>query len=165
MSGCVFETPPNGPLGFWADPENRLTLAPYPLLCADAAVVDDRGVAVYNRMRCVLSSNGQLNHANLHAGVIKAWHRHTRQIDYWMCLSGTLQAQVYLPGERPRAWRVFMTVEQPTVLVIPPGLWHGLRAVTPVTMLYYTSTAYDPADEARAPYDAFDLPPWEQGPR
>lgn len=94
-------------------------------------------------------------------GVIKAWHIHERQVDWWYCPTGTLQVALWDRREGSETYGKVLEVflgEQDggRVLRIPPGVAHGCKAVgTREAMLFYiTSNEYDASDEGRFPYDA-----------
>lgn len=114
---------------------------------------------------------GQWSHSLMFDGVIKAWHFHKIQTDWWYVVSGVLR--VGLCDLREEAGTYKQTMDflmgdlQPTrVLKIPPGIAHGCKTVQgPVHLFYLTSHVYNPDDEIRIPYDDpridFD---WLRGP-
>ena len=38
---------------------------------------------------------GQLSHSYMVAGVVKAWHLHKTQVDWWFCVTGKIKMAVY----------------------------------------------------------------------
>ncbi len=60
---------------------------------------DDRGWSLMNLLAGAMDQKGQINYSVQYPGAIKAWHRHDRQSDFWICLTGQLK-QPY-PGFRP----------------------------------------------------------------
>jgi dTDP-4-dehydrorhamnose 3,5-epimerase len=38
---------------------------------------------------------GQLSHTLMVQGVVKAWHVHTTQIDWWFCTTGKIKTVLY----------------------------------------------------------------------
>jgi dTDP-4-dehydrorhamnose 3,5-epimerase len=96
----------------------------------------------------------------LYAGVVKAWHLHKLQVDWWFVPVGLLK--VALHDTRPDSPTYRETVEiwlgdnQPArALRIPPGVAHGCKCVSgPAHLFYITSKVYNPSDEIRVPYDA-----------
>lgn len=119
---------------------------------------DDRGWSIMNQLQGAMTPEGQVNYSVQYPGVIKAWHRHAKQTDFWICLSGMLKAAAW-DQDTQRLWVCVLGEKRPGVLVIPPPLWHGAATVgpTPAGLLYYVTHAYNPAqpDEERAPWDAF----------
>ena len=115
---------------------------------------DDRGWSLMNLLTGVMAPEGQINYSNQYPGVVKAWHRHERQTDFWLCVNGHLKAGVYRE-EDDSAWSIVMGEMAPGILIIPPGLWHGAATVGPDSagLLYYVTQAYDiqtPDEERRA---------------
>ena len=102
---------------------------------------------------------GQWSHSLMHFGVIKAWHIHQKQIDWWYVGSGVLK--VVLHDTRAgstthrRTQEIFMGDDHPPrVLRIPPGVAHGCKVLSSKADLFYiTSRIYDPADEGRIPHN------------
>lgn len=129
-----------------------------PVFVPASIYADDRGWSVMNQLQGVMTPEGQLNYSVTYPGVIKAWHRHSRQTDFWIGLAGMLKAGVWCP-DTGRLWVCILGEKRPGILIIPPPLWHGVATVGPTTagLLYYVTHAYDPRkpDEERAPFDAF----------
>ena len=102
---------------------------------------------------------GQWSHSLMFDGVVKAWHLHHVQTDWWYVVSGSLR--VGLCDRRPDSSTFGQTMDflmgdhQPAkVLKIPPGIAHGCKVVQgPVNLLYVTSHEYDTADELRIAHD------------
>lgn len=134
-----------------------------PLFCPASIFADDRGWSVMNQFQGVLSARGQINFSVQYPGVIKAWHRHARQTDFWMCLTGHIKVGVYC-GETERAWSLVIGEKRPGVVVIPPPLWHGAATIgaTEAGLLYFVTHAYDPSapDEERMAHDQVAGFPW-----
>ena len=114
---------------------------------------------------------GQWSHSLMFDGVIKAWHFHRVQTDWWYVVSGVLRIGLYDMRSSSPTYRMTMDflggdLQAPTVVKIPPGVAHGCKTVQgPVHLLYMTSHIYNPDDEIRIPYDDpqinFD---WLKGP-
>jgi dTDP-4-dehydrorhamnose 3,5-epimerase-like enzyme len=58
-----------------------------------------------NQMQGVMSDQGQINFSMQYPGVIKAWHRHALQTDFWMALVGHLKVGVY-DQDSHTAWSI-----------------------------------------------------------
>lgn len=101
----------------------------------------------------------QWSHSLMYTGVIKAWHIHSKQVDWWYVASGLLK--VALHDSRPGSPTHRKTVEflmgdqqPPRVVRIPPGVAHGCRCLQgPSNLFYVTSGIYDVADEGRIAHD------------
>lgn len=114
---------------------------------------------------------GQWSHSLMFDGVIKAWHLHRIQTDWWYVSSGVLRVGLYDMRPDSRTYKLTMDflmgdLQIPRVVKIPPGVAHGCMTVQgPVNLLYMTSHVYNPADEFRISHDdpeiAFD---WLKGP-
>ncbi len=128
-----------------------------PRFVAASVHVDDRGWSIMNQLCDVLDPAGQINYAVMHPGVIKAWHRHAHQTDFWLCVAGHLKVGVHRE-EDGRAWQMVVGQMRPGVVVIPPPLWHGAATVGPQSagLVYYVTRQYDARqpDEQRRPADA-----------
>ena len=102
---------------------------------------------------------GQLSHSYMVAGVVKAWHLHTTQIDWWFCVTGKIKAALYdkrdgspTKGETNE----FMLGDTPDniVLNIPAGVAHGMKVLEgPCHFVYATSSIYNPQEEGRISYE------------
>ena len=102
---------------------------------------------------------GQWSVSMMVSGVIKAWHIHREQTDWWYVASGTLK--VALHDTRPESPTFRETNEflmgddqEPAILKIPPGVAHGCKCLNDRSTLFYiTSKTYNPDDEGRIPHD------------
>jgi dTDP-4-dehydrorhamnose 3,5-epimerase len=102
---------------------------------------------------------GQWSHSLMFDGVIKAWHFHNIQTDFFYVCSGV--ARVGLCDLRPKSGTYKQTMDffmgdyQPSRIVkIPPGVAHGVKAIQgPVHLFYITSHTYNPDDEIRIAYN------------
>ncbi|MBA4384893.1 MAG: hypothetical protein C0410_09160 [Anaerolinea sp.] len=114
---------------------------------------------------------GQWSHSLMFDGVIKAWHFHHIQTDWWYVCSGVLR--VGLCDMRPSSQTYKTTMDflmgdlQPARIVkIPPGVAHGCKTVQgPVHLFYVTSHVYNPEDEIRLPFNDPEINfDWLKGP-
>lgn len=120
---------------------------------------------------------GQWSHSMMVSSTIKAWHIHQKQTDYFYCPVGIIKVALcdlrqfetllgWIFNEGVVSWgtrETYPTVQEyilgdnqfPQVLVIPPGVAHGLKVLQgPAHLFYVTSKVYNPQDEGRIPYDA-----------
>jgi len=114
---------------------------------------------------------GQWSHSLMYPGVIKAWHIHNKQTDWWYVCTGVLKIVLY--DKRPKSATYRQSLEmmlgdgyEPSILKIPPGVAHGCKCLSgPTNLLYITSHAYDPEDEGRIPHDDPEIGyDWLKGP-
>jgi dTDP-4-dehydrorhamnose 3,5-epimerase len=114
---------------------------------------------------------GQLSTSLMYQGIVKAWHIHQKQIDWWYVGSGVLKVGLYDTRKDSPTYKQTMEIlmgdNQPArVLRIPPGVAHGCKCISgPAALFYLTSTVYDPADEGRIPYNDPEIKfDWLKGP-
>jgi len=102
---------------------------------------------------------GQLSHSVMYPGIIKAWHIHKTQIDWWFVARGTMRVALYDMREGSPTANVlneFFLGEngEPSMLKIPAGVAHGCKAVSGQAELFYvTSGIYNPDEEGRIAHD------------
>lgn len=135
-----------------------------PIFSPTSVFTDDRGWSLMNQFQHVMETTGQVNYSVMYPQVVKAWHRHAKQTDFWLVLHGHLKVGVY-DEDANRAWVAVIGEKRPGVMVIPPPLWHGAATVgtEPAGLLYYVTHQYDPAapDEDRRDFDSVPGFPWE----
>ena len=104
--------------------------------------------------------DGQINisYVNSTSHVV-AWHKHVLQTDYWVCLKGSFKVGLAFPKE-DGTYEVkfeYLSDKNFRMLEIPPGIYHGYKALEPGTILaYYVTRKYDPSDEFRKEVGSFD---------
>lgn len=114
----------------------------------------------------ILGDLRQVIHVALHAGALSAWHLHRRQTDHLLALSGHLRVALYDGREdSPSRGQVdihHLAGARPQLLVIPPGVWHGIQCLgaEAASFVNYFDREYDHADpdEYRLPADTDEIP-------
>jgi dTDP-4-dehydrorhamnose 3,5-epimerase len=113
---------------------------------------------------------GQLSHSFMVAGVVKAWHVHTTQIDWWFCVTGKIKVALYdlrISSSTYKELNEFILGALPDNIVvkIPAGVAHGMKVLEgPSHFIYATSSVYNPEEEGRVPYNDPDIGyDWVQG--
>lgn len=103
---------------------------------------------------------GQLSHSFMYPGVVKAWHIHKTQIDWWYVASGRLLVALYdLRNGSPtksRTQELYLGSDlPPQILKIPAGVAHGCRVIgtEPAHLFYVTSCTYNSIEEGRIAHD------------
>ncbi len=99
-------------------------------------------------------------------GVIRAWHWHDRQTDYWVVASGMVKAAMYDRREGSptfgKVQEAFLGENNRSLLVIPPGVAHGYKTIgdKPSLLINFPTEVYnrDQPDELRLPYDSPEIP-------
>jgi dTDP-4-dehydrorhamnose 3,5-epimerase len=101
----------------------------------------------------------QVSTAVNYPGIIKAFHFHRFQTDFWVPAAGLLQvALVDMRVESATyGWKNTLYVGQlrPWQILIPPGVAHGYKVIgeQPSVLVYVTNRTYDPSDEGRIKHD------------
>ncbi len=113
---------------------------------------------------------GQLSHSFMVEGVVKAWHVHKTQTDWWFCTTGKIKMAVYDLRKGSQTFKQlneFILGDAPDNIIvkIPPGVAHGMKVLAgPCHFVYVTSRTYDKEEEGRVPYDDKDIGyDWVQG--
>lgn len=113
---------------------------------------------------------GQLSRSSMIAGVVKAWHVHKTQIDWWYVVKGTVKVALYdarKESATPEELNEFILGEegQDILLKIPAGVAHGLKVTKgPAELVYITSGTYNKDEEGRIAYDDPNIGyDWVQG--
>jgi|TARA_A100000172_G_scaffold62834_1_gene42228 dTDP-4-dehydrorhamnose 3,5-epimerase len=95
--------------------------------------------------------NGQINisHVNSTDHVV-AWHKHKIQTDYWFCVKGSFKVGLAEPqddGTYRVRWE-YLSDKNPRIIEIPPGVYHGYKALQSESIiLYYLDQKYSSDDE------------------
>ncbi len=99
-------------------------------------------------------------------GVIRAWHYHKKQTDYFCCVKGMIKIPLYDAREesptRGEINEFFIGEQNMAVVKIPIGVYHGYKVISsePAYLLNFPTKPYrreDP-DEYRLPYDTAEIP-------
>ena len=127
---------------------------------------DDRGYVteILRSDEAHFDKFGQAYITACHPGVVKAWHRHAKQTDYFYVVAGTMKVGLYDDREGSPTQGEYQVVilgerGEDAQLVIPAGLWHGMMALGTFSVMLNVPNQvydYDEPDEERAPWDAFD---------
>jgi dTDP-4-dehydrorhamnose 3,5-epimerase len=104
---------------------------------------------------------------SLKPGAVSAWHRHAGQTDHIAATDGMLKLVLFDPRpDSPTHGRVqvmHLGPQRPTLVVIPPGLWHGLANMLPHAFSSFVNLFDRPydhhePDEYRLPLDNSVIP-------
>jgi dTDP-4-dehydrorhamnose 3,5-epimerase len=113
---------------------------------------------------------GQVYVTTCYPGVVKAWHYHKGQTDYFACLSGSAKVVLYdARDDSPTKGMInefIIGTLNPLLVKIPRLVYHGFAAVGNETaVIINLPTAlynYQKPDELRVPYDDPAIPyRWE----
>lgn len=103
--------------------------------------------------------NGQINISYVNSTKhIVAWHKHFKQTDYWYCIKGSFKVGLAYPdGDRYKVVWEYLSDKNPKGLQIPPGIYHGYKALQPESsLLYFLTEKYNPDDEYKVPPGYFN---------
>lgn len=111
---------------------------------------------------------GQWSHSLMQKDVVKAWHFHHRQTDWWYLPIGVIKTVLIDFREESPTYRQRMVLKmgdarvdpeaQAVCVHIPPGVLHGCRVLSDEAhLMYITSMTYDPTEEGRLPYNSSDV--------
>jgi dTDP-4-dehydrorhamnose 3,5-epimerase len=99
-------------------------------------------------------------------GSVNGWHAHAYTTDRLFCASGRVQLSLY-DGRKSSptfsvVWQRVFGEHAPVLVVVPPGVWHGLKALgtAPALVLNLADLAYDYGcpDHRRLPPDSPHFP-------
>jgi dTDP-4-dehydrorhamnose 3,5-epimerase len=101
----------------------------------------------------------QISAALNYPGIIKAFHFHKLQTDYWVAAAGLLQVALVDLRSNSKTFgkknTLYVGTLRPWQLLIPPGVGHGYKVIggQPSVLVYITNRTYDPNDEGRIAYN------------
>lgn len=109
---------------------------------------------------------GQVYVTAVYPGVVKGWHYHKLQTDHFVCVRGMAKVVLYDRREesptRGEVNEYFMGEQNNILLVIPPGVLHGMKGIgTELTLIINTPThpyRHGDPDEYRVPPHSEDIP-------
>lgn len=99
-------------------------------------------------------------------GVIRAWHYHKKQNDFWVVPKGMVKAVVYDCREGSPTYgevnEFFLGDNNPIMLKIPIGTMHGYKTIgtEPSLLINFPTELYNRAepDEYREPWNSENVP-------
>jgi len=118
----------------------------------------------------IFSKFGQCYVSMNYPGVVRAWHWHEKQDDFFVVVKGMIRVGLYDQREGSATQgevNDFYLGENNTILVkIPVGVVHGYKTIgmEPSLLINFPSEAYDPnePDEYRLPWNTDQIPhDWE----
>lgn len=99
-------------------------------------------------------------------GVVRAWHFHKLQVDFFVVVKGMVKVGLYDAREdsttRGLTQEVFLGERNNIVLKIPIGVMHGYKTIgtEPSLLLNFPTKSYNPTepDEYRLPWNTEQIP-------
>lgn len=112
---------------------------------------------------------GQWSHSKMTMNVVKAWHYHHIQTDWWYLALGAVETVLYDKREESPTYKEKLCFRmgdstlgldaQELCVKIPPGVLHGCKVISDEAHLFYiTSETYNPNDEGRYPFNSELIP-------
>jgi len=115
----------------------------------------------------------QWSHSKMTKGVVKAWHYHAKQIDWWYVPIGNVEVVLFDNRKDSPTYKTKLNFfigesdkfgANEVCFKIPQGVLHGCKVHSEEAHLFYiTSQIYNPNDEGRFPYNS-DVVPHNWGP-
>lgn len=108
---------------------------------------------------------GQWSHSLMQKNVVKAWHYHHVQFDWWYVPIGQIETVLFDNREESPTFGTKLVIKMGDPLKfgadthavcvkIPPGVLHGCKVLSDEAHLFYiTSVTYDTNEEGRFPYN------------
>ena len=109
---------------------------------------------------------GQVYLSTTYPGVVKGWHLHEVQDDFFVCVRGMVKLVIYDPREdSPTHGMVkeyFIGDQNPQLVKVPAGTYHGWKCISQEESYVINVPSepynYNTPDEHRAPWDTPDIP-------
>jgi len=108
----------------------------------------------------------QVSISEIKPGVIKAFHFHKLQDDYWFLLKGKVKVVLFDNRKKSKTYKKiqviilenndnYKNINKSKVISIPKGVFHGYQTMgnNKSLMLYGTSQCYSPNDEFRVDHN------------
>lgn len=153
-----------------ASPENGIIGVQFKILKSHG---DNRGFfrEVFRESEPIFSGGhfAQWSHSFMQKDVVKAWHYHHKQYDWWYVPLGQVLVALIDFREDSSTYKkklLFMAGSpsdygpdtHELAFRIPPGVLHGCRVLSENAHLFYiTSETYNPSDEGRYPYHSAEV--------
>lgn len=114
----------------------------------------------------VFEKFGQVYMTTVRPNVIKAWHYHKKQDDYFVCIKGMIKLVVYDNRTDSKTYKevneFFIGVYNPVLVKIPRGAFHGFKCISEEESIVINipNQVYDKQnpDEYRVDVDASSIP-------
>lgn len=116
--------------------------------------------------RCSEFNVQHMIHVVFRPNAIAAWNLHMSQTDHLFATMGTLRVVLFDDrldsSSRGKLNVIYLTPKRPALLVIPPGVWHGVQNIEAGEsgFLNFFDNAYshDDPDNWRLPFDSDVIP-------
>ncbi len=127
-------------------------------------IVDERGrlMEILRRDDPMFEKFGQVYMTTAKPGVVKAWHYHKKQDDFFTCIQGKMRLALYDARRRsPTHGEVnefLVSLDDPMLVSIPKRVYHGFKCVSEceAVVINIPTRAYDRNDP-----DEYRMDPYE----
>ena len=127
-------------------------------------ISDERG-RLMEILRCddkIFKKFGQVYMTTVRPGVVKAWHYHNLQDDFFCCVSGKIRVALFDARKNSKTFgkvqEFTIGPDNPLLIKIPKGVYHGFKGVAKVESIVINTPTmaynYNKPDEYRV--DAFE---------
>lgn len=114
----------------------------------------------------IFTKFGQCYVSMNYPGVVRAWHWHQKQDDYFVVVKGMAKVALYDAREgsptRGEVNEFYLGENNDILLMIPAGVMHGYKTVgtEPSLLVNFPTEVYDPGqpDEYRLPWNTEQIP-------
>jgi len=99
-------------------------------------IADERGrlMEMLRSDSDIFKKFGQMYMTTAYPGVVKAWHYHKKQTDYFVCVKGMMKVVLYDDRRGSTTFgevnEFFIGEHSPKVIVIPPLVYHGFKCIS-----------------------------------
>ena len=97
---------------------------------------------------------GEIYFTSIYRGVVKGWHRHREMTLNYACVAGRVKLVMYDDRTdsptRGRVMERFLGPDDYSLVVIPPGIWNGMKGMDEVSLVANCAThPHDPSRTER----------------
>ena len=97
---------------------------------------------------------GEIYFTSIYRGIVKGWHRHREMTLNYACVAGRVKLVMYDDRTdsptRGRVMERFLGPDDYSLVVIPPGIWNGMKGMDEVSLVANCAThPHDPSRTER----------------
>ena len=127
-------------------------------------IPDDRGrlMEILRSDEDIFKNFGQVYMTTAYPGIVKAWHYHKKQDDYFTCIYGTMQLALYDGREDSATYKEVneftINLDNPILVKIPSGVYHGFKSIgdKEAIVINVPTLAYNYTEPDEYRVDAFE---------
>jgi len=97
---------------------------------------------------------GEIYFTSIYRGIVKGWHRHREMTLNYACIAGRVKLVMYDDRTdsptRGRVMERFLGPDDYSLVVIPPGIWNGMKGMDELSLVANCAThPHDPSRTER----------------